>query len=110
MDKSRGAAGRLAQEAKDRKRVDRERPKVRPPPSTSPLERARTDDAAHVAQLEAELRSLIPKWEAANGRPFLINGVGFIQGLDEQIRAEEQEKENRKVRSPRPPSCAARAS
>lgn len=29
MDKSRGAAGRLAQEAKDRKRVDRERPKVR---------------------------------------------------------------------------------
>lgn len=30
MDKSRGAAGRLAQEAKDRKRVDRERPKVRP--------------------------------------------------------------------------------
>ncbi|GAA5911283.1 hypothetical protein JCM8208_004318 [Rhodotorula glutinis] len=73
MDKSRGAAGRLAQEAKDRKRVDRERPK-----------------------LEAELRSLIPKWEAANGRPFLINGVGFIQGLDEQIRAEEQEKENRK--------------
>ncbi|GAA5836948.1 hypothetical protein JCM9279_007713 [Rhodotorula babjevae] len=73
MDKSRGAAGRLAQEAKDRKRVDRERPK-----------------------LEAELRALIPQWEAANGRPFLINGVGFIQGLDEQIRAEEQEKENRK--------------
>ncbi|GAA6049907.1 hypothetical protein JCM3770_007044 [Rhodotorula araucariae] len=73
MDKSRGAAGRLAQEAKDRKRVDRERPK-----------------------LEAELRVLIPQWEAANGRPFLINGVGFIQGLDEQIRAEELEKENRK--------------
>ncbi|BGP42853.1 Microtubule bundling protein [Rhodotorula kratochvilovae] len=73
MDKSRGAAARLAQEAKDRKRVDRQRPK-----------------------LEAELRVLIPQWEAANGRPFLINGVGFIQGLDEQIRAEELEKENRK--------------
>ncbi|GAA5921137.1 hypothetical protein JCM3775_004106 [Rhodotorula graminis] len=73
MDKSRGAAGRLAQEAKDRKRVDRERPK-----------------------LEAELRLMIPEWEAANGRPFLINGVGFIQGLDEQLRADEQEKENRK--------------
>ncbi|BGP19418.1 hypothetical protein JCM10213_000655 [Rhodosporidiobolus nylandii] len=73
LDKSRGAAARLAQEAKDRKRVDRERPK-----------------------LEAELRTLIPQWEAQNNRPFLVNGVSFIEGLDEQIRAEEQEKENRK--------------
>ncbi|GAA6042473.1 hypothetical protein JCM8097_003044 [Rhodosporidiobolus ruineniae] len=74
MDKSRGAAMRLAQEAKDRKRVDKEKPK-----------------------LEAELRTLIPQWEAAHGgRPFLVNGVSFIEGLDEQIRAEEMEKENRK--------------
>ncbi|GJN93099.1 hypothetical protein Rhopal_006144-T1 [Rhodotorula paludigena] len=73
MDKSRGAAMRLAQEAKDRKRVDRERPK-----------------------LEAELRVLIPQWEAQHERPFLIDGVGFIQQLDEQIRAEELEKENKK--------------
>lgn len=72
-DKSRGAAQRLAQEAKDRVRVDREKPK-----------------------LEAELRRLIPQWEATHGRPFLVNGVSFIEGLDEQIRAEEQEKENRK--------------
>ncbi|GAA5873828.1 hypothetical protein JCM3774_000695 [Rhodotorula dairenensis] len=72
-DKSRGAAQRLAQEAKDRVRVDREKPK-----------------------LEAELRRLIPQWEAAHGRPFLVNGVSFIEGLDDQIRAEEQEKENRK--------------
>ncbi|GAA5868389.1 hypothetical protein JCM8547_002175 [Rhodosporidiobolus lusitaniae] len=73
MDKSRGAAMRLAQEAKDRKRVDKEKPK-----------------------LEAELRALIPQWEAENGRPFLVNGVSFIEGLDEQIRQEEMEKENRK--------------
>ncbi|GAA5832060.1 hypothetical protein JCM11251_002804 [Rhodosporidiobolus azoricus] len=73
MDKSRGAAMRLAQEAKDRKRVDKEKPK-----------------------LEAELRALIPQWEAEHGRPFLVNGVSFIEGLDEQIRAEEMEKENRK--------------
>ncbi|GAA5968403.1 hypothetical protein JCM11641_007626 [Rhodosporidiobolus odoratus] len=73
MDKSRGAAMRLAQEAKDRKRVDREKPK-----------------------LEAELRTLIPQWEAQNNRPFLVNGVSFIEGLDEQKRQEEMEKENRK--------------
>ncbi|BGO94930.1 Microtubule bundling protein [Rhodotorula toruloides] len=73
MDKSRGAAKRLAQEAKDRKQVDREKPR-----------------------LEAELRALIPQWEAENGRPFLVNGVSFIDGLDEQIRAEELEKENKK--------------
>lgn len=48
-------------------------------------------------QLEAELRALIPQWEAENGRPFLVNGVSFIDGLDEQIRAEELEKENKKV-------------
>ncbi|BGP27094.1 Microtubule bundling protein [Rhodotorula toruloides] len=73
MDKSRGAAKRLAQEAKDRKQVDREKPR-----------------------LEAELRALIPQWEAENGRPFLVNGVSFIDGLDEQVRAEELEKENKK--------------
>lgn len=41
---------------------------------------------------------MIPQWEAQNHRPFLVNGVSFIEGLDEQIRAEEEEKENRKVR------------
>ncbi|GAA6013311.1 hypothetical protein JCM10207_000851 [Rhodosporidiobolus poonsookiae] len=73
MDKSRGAAMRLAQEAKDRKRVDKEKPK-----------------------LESDLRALIPQWEATNGRPFLVNGVSFIEGLDEQIRQEEEGRENRK--------------
>ncbi|GAA5886410.1 hypothetical protein JCM6882_001629 [Rhodosporidiobolus microsporus] len=73
MDKSRGAAMRLAQEAKDRKRVDKEKPK-----------------------LESDLRALIPQWEAAHGRPFLVNGVSFLEGLDEQRRMEEVEKENRK--------------
>lgn len=57
---------------------------------------------ACLKQLEAELRRLIPQWEAAHGRPFLVNGVSFIEGLDEQIRAEEQEKENRKVRESSP--------
>lgn len=55
-------------------------------------------DTASRDQLEAELRRLIPQWEETHGRPFLVNGVSFIEGLDEQIRAEEQEKENRKVR------------
>ncbi|GAA5929842.1 hypothetical protein JCM1841_000504 [Sporobolomyces salmonicolor] len=70
---SRGSSARLLQEERDRKRVQKEKPK-----------------------LEAELRSLIPQWEAANNRPFLVNGVSFIDGLDQQQRAEELEKENKK--------------
>ena len=48
-------------------------------------------------QLETELRHSIPAWEQQNGRPFLVNGVRFIDELDAKIEAEAAEKESKKV-------------
>ena len=49
-------------------------------------------------KLEAELRQIIPLWEKENGKPFLVNGVRFIDSLDEKIEADLAEKEAKKVR------------
>lgn len=51
-------------------------------------------------QLETELRSLIPAWEAMYGKTFSVNGVGFIAELDRQVEAEAAEKDAKKVRPP----------
>ncbi|GAA5944347.1 Ase1p [Sporobolomyces koalae] len=70
---ARGSSTKLLLEERDRKRVAKEKPK-----------------------LEADLRALIPEWEAKHRRPFLVDGVPFIESLDEQQRAQEMEKENKR--------------
>ncbi|GAA6059240.1 hypothetical protein JCM10212_006633 [Sporobolomyces blumeae] len=70
---SRGSSAKLLLEERDRKRVAKEKPK-----------------------LEADLRALIPEWEAKHRRAFLVNGVSFLEELDEQQHAEELEKENKR--------------
>ncbi|GAA5912020.1 Ase1p [Sporobolomyces salmoneus] len=69
----RGSSTKLLIEERDRKRVAKEKPK-----------------------LEAELRELIPVWESKHRRPFLVDGVPFLDSLDQQQRAEEMEKENKR--------------
>lgn len=44
-----------------------------------------------------ELRQIIPMWEKEHGRPFLINGLRFIDALDQRMEAEAAEKEAKKV-------------
>ncbi|SCV69366.1 BQ2448_2386 [Microbotryum intermedium] len=70
---TRGDPGRLLREEKARKRVVKEKPR-----------------------LEAELRQFIPAWEQQNQRPFLVNGVRFLDDLETKIGAEMAEKENKK--------------
>ncbi|KAM0752168.1 hypothetical protein T439DRAFT_324245 [Meredithblackwellia eburnea MCA 4105] len=84
---TRGDPGRLLREEKARKRVAKEKPK-----------------------LETELRQLIPAWESENNRPFLLNGVRFLDSLDQQIEQELAEKENKKrSKTPAPSSRPAAA-
>ncbi|SCZ97569.1 BZ3500_MvSof-1268-A1-R1_Chr4-3g07255 [Microbotryum saponariae] len=71
---TRGDPGRLLREEKARKRVVKEKPR-----------------------LEAELRQFIPAWEQQNQRPFLVNGVRFLDDLENKMGAEMAEKENKKV-------------
>ncbi|GAA5948358.1 hypothetical protein JCM3765_001385 [Sporobolomyces pararoseus] len=70
---ARGSSTKLLLEERDRKRVAKEKPK-----------------------LEAELRSLIPEWESKHRRLFTVDGVPFLESLDEQQRMEEMEKENKR--------------
>ncbi|SGY76227.1 BQ5605_C005g03476 [Microbotryum silenes-dioicae] len=70
---TRGDPGRLLREEKARKRVVKEKPR-----------------------LEAELRHFIPAWEQQNQRPFLVNGVRFLDDLEKKMGAEMAEKENKK--------------
>lgn len=70
---TRGDPGRLLREEKARKRVKLQKPK-----------------------LEAELRALIPEWEAEHGRPLLVDGTRFLDELDRAAEAEAAEKENKR--------------
>ncbi|GAA5976333.1 hypothetical protein JCM5350_001424 [Sporobolomyces pararoseus] len=70
---ARGSSTKLLLEERDRKRVAKEKPK-----------------------LEAELRSLIPEWESKHRRLFTVDGVPFLDSLDEQQRIEDMEKENKR--------------
>ncbi|KAG9126321.1 hypothetical protein FRC07_003920 [Ceratobasidium sp. 392] len=69
----RGDPGRLLREEKMRKRVQREKPK-----------------------LEQELLKELAAWEEERGRPFTVEGVRFLDTIQEVIEAEQINKENRK--------------
>ena len=70
---TRGDPGRLLREEKARRRVKLQKPK-----------------------LEADLRALIPQWEADHARPLLVNGARFLDELDRAQEAEQAEKENKR--------------
>jgi protein regulator of cytokinesis 1 len=75
----RGDPGRLLREEKTRKRIAKEKPKVR-----LPRESSREHWRRSIVQLEADLQRIIPEWEAARGTPFLVHGMRYLDSLAAQ--------------------------
>lgn len=48
-------------------------------------------------QIEAELLSVLPAWEEANGRPFMVQGYRVVDRIQDAIDAKEAAKEAKKV-------------
>jgi protein regulator of cytokinesis 1 len=48
-------------------------------------------------QIEAELLSVLPTWEEANGRPFMVQGYRVVDRIQDAIDAKEAAKEAKKV-------------
>lgn len=105
---ARGSSTKLLLEERDRKRVAKEKPKVRFNVSfLAILCDLYWQNPFRLIQLEAELRSLIPEWESKHRRLFTVDGVPFLDSLDEQQRIEDMEKENKRVSSLRSSSIAS---
>lgn len=83
--------GRLLREEKMRKRVSKEKPRVR----CTYMQMSGIHFNASV-QLERDLLSSIPLWEQEAGRPFLVHGECIMQILTESVSAQDQENVNRK--------------
>ncbi|KLO17899.1 hypothetical protein SCHPADRAFT_845934 [Schizopora paradoxa] len=87
---TRGDPGRLLREEKMRKRVQKDLPK-----------------------LVDELLRKLPTWEAEQDRPFIVNGVRFLDVLLESVEGKENSKKPRagsvppRSRTPGPPSASS---
>ena len=49
--------------------------------------------------MEADLLNTLPKWEEANGRPFMVQGDRVIDKIYDAREAKEALKEAKKVRT-----------
>ncbi|EIW75642.1 hypothetical protein CONPUDRAFT_77281 [Coniophora puteana RWD-64-598 SS2] len=87
--------GRLLREEKMRKRVQKEKPKVRHF-FASMLRGTSLTQIINYTQLEQHLVSALPAWEAQHERHFLVHGERLLDLLQEQVAVSEQEKENKK--------------
>lgn len=87
----RGDPGRLLREEKTRKRIAKEKPKVR----FASITGAQFDLSQ---KLESDLHRIIPEWERERGQPFLVNGARFLDDLAERTAQEAAGKENKRVR------------
>lgn len=83
--------GRLLREEKMRKRVSKEKPRVR----CTYMQMSGIHFNASV-QLERDLLSSIPLWEQEAGRPFLVHGECILQIITESVSAQDQENLNRR--------------
>lgn len=81
--------GRLLREEKMRKRVSKEKPRVRASPDSS----ATIADTR--VQLEQDLLASIPAWETETGRAFLVHGESMLQLLMETASANDKENTKR---------------
>jgi protein regulator of cytokinesis 1 len=72
-----GKGGILLKEEKLRKRINRDKPKVK----SFHLRPWMVAEEAFFAQLETELRPTILAWEQENGTQFIINGVRFLDTM-----------------------------
>lgn len=50
------------------------------------------------AQVETDLLNNLPKWEEANGRPFMVQGERVVDKIHDARNAKEEAKEAKKVR------------
>jgi protein regulator of cytokinesis 1 len=83
--------GRLLREEKMRKRVQKEKPRV----GARLIDNLGCGDVDYWdQQLEKDLLTSIPAWEAEAGRPFLVHGESMLQ-----ILLSAADKENRKTRA-----------
>jgi protein regulator of cytokinesis 1 len=48
-------------------------------------------------QIEEEMLTMIPVWEEANGRPFVVQGERVVDKIHEALEAKEAAKEAKKV-------------
>lgn len=48
-------------------------------------------------QVEAEMLSMIPEWEEANGRPFMVQGERVVDKIYQAMEEKEAAKEAKKV-------------
>ncbi|XP_029986981.1 protein regulator of cytokinesis 1b [Sphaeramia orbicularis] len=60
-------------------------------------EKQRTELHKNLPKLEKKLRAQIESWEAEQGQEFLVNGVKFLQYVEEQVELHQLEKENQKL-------------
>ena len=50
-------------------------------------------------QVEQDLLNLLPVWEEANGRPFMVQGERVVDKIHDALEAKEIAKEAKKVSS-----------
>ncbi|KAJ8317075.1 hypothetical protein KUTeg_004979 [Tegillarca granosa] len=55
-------------------------------------EKARKKVLKELSKLEEEVKEIVMNWEKENGREFLVDGVRFIQYIDEQWKAYQESK------------------
>lgn len=95
--------GNLLKEEKQRSELHKSLPKVKKPvPIVNQAEASASDSSLILGllaafQLEKKLKAQIDMWECEQGRDFLVNGLKFLQYVEEQWEQQQAEKEREKM-------------